>query len=229
MLRRAFNIVCVGGAIAVLIAMGVWQLQRLAWKQDLISQLEARGQQPAIALPFDLTEPEALEFAHFTVAGQFDPVATLYLVARSGDGEAGFRLLSPFKRLGEDADPGWVLVDRGWIPFEAGKAELPPPEGVQELTGMMRVMRKANAFLPDNDVDANTWYGLNELDLRGHLGFSVGRFYLVQTGDGQGAGEWPRKGDLRIDVRNEHLQYALTWFALAMSLVVVVLIRRRQK
>ncbi|MEM7071599.1 MAG: SURF1 family protein, partial [Pseudomonadota bacterium] len=125
-------------AFIILMILGVWQIQRLHWKQDLINRLNAQIKQPAILLDNQIENGEEVEFRHFNLDGHFID-KTYYLIARSANGENGFRLISPFIHQNDQT----IMIDRGWIKFDMKNLEFAVPTGQIQLTGILRAMRKS--------------------------------------------------------------------------------------
>jgi surfeit locus 1 family protein len=216
---------CVLAALAVLIALGVWQLERLKWKEGLIAQIEAR----AAAAPVTLEDAEALAHAgrdpsylRVRVEGRFHHGRELYLYA-SAEGQQGWHVITPL----ETAEGKMVLVDRGFVPDalrDPSSRALGQVEQIVEVTGLVRMPEKQGMFTPDNEARANRWFW------RDLSGMSASMFpsgavevapFFVEAERSEVPGGWPEGGQTRLVIVNNHLQYALTWFALAVCLVGV--------
>jgi surfeit locus 1 family protein len=219
-------------ALALLIGLGVWQLQRLQWKQGLIAEIEARTKAP----PVGLAEALALakhggdpSYLHVRVAGRFenDKERHLYAIA---DGAPGWHLITPLTT----EDGAVVLVDRGFVP-DAMKEQATRPEsmieGESSVTGLVRLPESQGTFTPDTDPDRNRWY-FRDLDGMARSMFggkppNLAPFFIEAEESGP-KGSWPLAGQTRLDLPNNHLQYALTWFLLAFCLVVIYAVYVRQ-
>ena len=238
--------------LAVLVAMGNWQLERLEWKRGLSAEMTRRMAGPAIALPPPPVDAAALRYRPIQIEGRFHHDRELYLEARSHAGRAGLHVVTPF----ELDDGRVVLVDRGWLPLERRRPETRAEGqiggqagGQVRLTGTIRTGGWTGyAFLrPENDPAGNAWVwmdlprmaervavggaglggaGLGGAGLGGAgLGGTESGYYLV-------AGAAPNPGGLPIGrvpdarQRNNHLEYALTWYALAFALLVIYLLHQ---
>jgi surfeit locus 1 family protein len=219
-------------AFALLIGLGVWQLQRLQWKQGLIAEIETRTKAP----PIGLAEALALarngddpSYLHLHVAGRFenDKERHLYGIA---DGAPGWHLITPL--VAEDG--AVVLVDRGFVP-DAMKEKATRPqsliEGETSVTGLVRLSENQGTFTPNTEIERNRWY-YRDLDGMARSMFgdkppNVAPFFLEADESGP-PGSWPLGGQTRLDLPNNHLQYALTWFLLALGLVVIYAVYVRQ-
>lgn len=191
-------------AFCVLLALGVWQLERLEWKSALIAAREAALAAPAVALPAVPT-PD-LEFRRVEVRGRFLSGQGQRYGLRPRDGGPGYELLTPLLR----ADGAAILVNRGWRPGAA-----PPTEGTDgevALEGVLRFPRPPGAFAPEHGPAPETWLWYDLAGLERRLGLALAPAVL-ELEPPAGAG-----------LVNNHLQYALTWFALAAALAAIYLV-----
>jgi surfeit locus 1 family protein len=235
--RRRLHALLAASTIGVLllIALGVWQLERLEWKRALLADLSRAIASDTPAL--DLTEAEAVaasdpsrDFVRVTLRGSFDHRLERYLFSTRG-GEPGWQIITPLETSGGRL----VLIDRGFVP-DAYKDPRKRPEslvpGTVMITGLLRKPREQGAFTPDNRPGQNQWYWPDMPALFASLGDSavhVQEPFLVQALPSPGQPPLPRP--LPPDpaaIPNNHLGYAFTWFGLALVLVVmtVLLIRR---
>lgn len=211
--------------VAILIGLGLWQLQRLHWKEGLIAQIEAR----TTGEPITLAEAVAIarqgkdpSYYRVRVEGRFHHDREAYLYA-IGDGKPGWHVITPL----QTADGDTVLVDRGFVPDELrdpAKREAGQIEEVVGVTGIVRTAETPNLFTPDNEPGANRWFwrdltGMTQAMFPGGTR-EVAPFFL-EAEKSAVPGGWPQGGQTRLEIPNSHLQYALTWFALALCLVGV--------
>jgi len=212
-------------AFALLIGLGVWQLQRLQWKQGLIAEIETRTKAP----PTSLSEAVALarkgddpSYLHVRVAGRFenDKERHLYAIA---EGAPGWHLITPLT-----TDDGTVvLVDRGFVPDTMKEQATRPQsliDGETSVTGLVRLPETQGTFTPNTEIERDRWY-YRDLDGMARSMFvdkppNLALFFLEAEESGP-PGSWPRGGQTRLDLPNNHLQYAITWFSLAFVLLVV--------
>lgn len=209
--------------VAVLIGLGTWQVHRLHWKEGLIASMEARGAEPLLkSVPFG-GDPEAIEYRRIRVTGSFSHDKEMYLQSRVRNGAAGLHVVTPLV-LGER---GTVLVDRGWVPPEKGDPETRPEgqvEGPITVEGVIRLDQVPGMFTPDNRPDANQWYWMDTHAMGAQAGFEVMPFYIVAT-TGAAPGGFPIADEPSgVQMVNNHLQYALTWYGLAAALTAVYLV-----
>lgn len=212
--------------VAVLIGLGLWQLQRLEWKEGIIARIEARTEKKPITLEQALAlaaERPDTSYIPVHVKGRFHHDRERYLYALSLEGEPGWHVITPLETVRGDV----VLVDRGFVP-EAFRDPATRPQGQIEevvgVTGLVRTPEKPSLFIPENDPDKNQWFS-RDLTAMSRSMFpgatvQVAPFFL-EAKDSDIPGGWPRGGQTRLILTNNHLQYALTWFGLAAVLAVV--------
>ncbi|MEQ8968503.1 MAG: SURF1 family protein [Azospirillaceae bacterium] len=211
-------------ALIVLIGLGTWQLQRLAWKTDLLDRIGERMSAAPAPLPARLDDPEAWDYRRVTLAGRFAEGETLHWVARTHDGQAGVELITPLVR----ADGRPVLVNRGWVPEGAVDAVGPPPTGPVTIQGVARVPPPRGWMRPDNDPDANTWYWVDLDAMAAAAGLAEAAPVLVQAADTD-PDALPVGDRTRVTIPNDHLEYALTWYGLAVVLIGVYVAYHRRR
>ena len=214
--------------LATLLAMASWQLERLEWKRGLIAETAARMAGPAAALPPPPVDAAALRHRPIRVQGRYHHDRELYLEARSHQGRAGLHLVTPFTL----DDGRVVLVDRGWLPPERRRPETRPGSRIEGPVSLIATLRTGGwqgyEFLrPENDPVGNAWVWMDLPRMAASTGLAgvIGGFYLA-------ADATPNPGGLpigrapRIDLPNNHLAYALTWYALAFVLLVIYLLNQ---
>ena len=213
--------------VALLVGLGTWQLQRLAWKQDIIATMDARTAGAPVPLDQALVLPAAeREWLPVMAAGRFlhDRQVALYRI--SVDGKPGYWILVPL-RLG---DGRTVLVNRGWVPdsqVDAADRQGSEPGGIVWVTGILRGPETPGTFTNPNDPEAGAWFWIELPALSQAVGVDL--LPGVIHADPGPEGTWPQGGQAEFRPRNDHLQYALTWYGLAaVALVIYVLLLRRR-
>ena len=196
---------------AMLIGLGVWQLQRRTWKLGLLAQIDHAEAAPAIPLP-----PDPPQFAKVRAEGRLRPdLQALYgsEVRSTPAGDAlGAQLIEPLERPGQDT----VLVDLGWVP--AGSNSAPSGDTVE---GYIRRPDHAGAFSAGDDPAARRFFTLDPAPIAAALGVArAAPFTLVALGTPVD-GVFPQPATSLPRPPNDHLNYALTWFGLALALAVV--------
>lgn len=215
-------LVLAGAAFA---ALGLWQLQRLQWKQDLVARVEARIHAAPVAPP---SPPEWLdvradshEYRRVRLTGRFLPGHDTRVQAVTVHGP-GYWILSPFAT----ADGATVLVNRGFVPRDWAGDTVPARTGV---TGLLRLSEPGGGFLRRNDATAGRWYSRDVAAIAAARGLRNVAPYFVDEEAGITANSAPAAGATLgasapspkagltvVRFRNQHLAYALTWFALAL-------------
>ncbi len=210
--------------LGVLLWLGTWQVQRLAWKTDLLSAIDR-----AEAAPAAMLTAHPAPFAKVRVQGRYlTNVRALYGVAVRDTGQGpklGADLLMPLQPTGGGPP---VLVDRGWVPQSRDQA-LPLPAGDVQVEGYVRPPDRRGLFSPRDDAAGRHFYTLDPTAIGAALGVrEVQPFTLVALGT-RGADEYypePARRLPRPD--NNHLSYAITWFGLAAALMVIFLVYVRK-
>jgi surfeit locus 1 family protein len=219
-------------SLIILVSLGVWQLQRMEWKADLISKLQERSTMAAEPLPQGDLSMDDMEFMHVKMTGHFLNESEMFLLNRSLNGNPGLHVITPFQR---DDVPGApvILVNRGWVPFdkkEQSTREEGLVDGQTTVNGIVRFQRPItglqHVFLPENELERNMWYSINSTQMGNKVGTSLPNYYVVDGNDTV-QGLFPVGRQWRLDIPNNHLQYALTWFFLAIALAVIFVLYHR--
>ena len=212
-------------AFVTLIALGTWQLDRKAWKEALIDALEERVNAPPVPLPaperWATLDPDRDEFRRMAFAATIAPDREA-LVYSSGSSVRpdvsgpGYWVFAP----AELASGAVAVVNRGFVPEgQQDRKTHVPPAGRLQLVGALRWPELRGLFAPKDDPAHNLWFVRDHLAMAQAKGWGkVAPFYLeLETS----TGALPRAGRLTPTLRNEHLQYALTWYGLAIVLAAV--------
>jgi len=218
-------------ALALLITLGTWQTQRLFWKLDLIASIENGMAADPVPLPAGPLDPAAWNYRRVTVRGVFDYAHEFHMLAHSERGNFGYQIIVPLKR--SDA-PGYVLVNRGWVPAERKKIETRTEgqvAGEVSITGIARAPWPKGYFIPDHDDKENLWYHGDAAGMLAQAGITDAPLLFVDADATPNPGGWPRGGQTRLTLPNNHLAYAFTWYSGAVVLVVIYVLwhRRRQQ
>ncbi|HLF58023.1 MAG TPA: SURF1 family protein [Alphaproteobacteria bacterium] len=215
-------------ALIALLGLGTWQVQRLHWKEGLNAERQERVTAPAIAAPAADADIGELEFRRVRLTGHFLHDQEMYLAARSLNGNVGYHVMTPF--AGEDG--AVTLVDRGWIPLEnkepARRAE-GQVGGTVTIEGLLRTPGRKSWFVPDNQPDKNFWFYVDIAAMSAQAGLTDVRPYFIEAGPQANPGGLPIAGQSRIELPNNHLSYAITWYSLSFALVIIYFIYHRVK
>jgi surfeit locus 1 family protein len=208
------------GGVAILMSLGIWQVQRLAWKEAVLADIEARIVASAEALP-NVPDPVDHRYMPVEVAGTFGEEYVRVLVSQRGQG-AQYRVISAL-----DTGTKRILVDRGVMPTEG---EPPVQAGPVTVTGNLHWPEEIDGFTPGADLARNIWYARDVDALAAHLDTAP---ILVIARD-LSVSDAPLT-PLPVDtsgIPNDHLNYAITWFSLAalwMGMTLYLLWRIRRK
>jgi surfeit locus 1 family protein len=210
-------------ALAILIGLGTWQLQRRDEKHAMLAQIEARRTMTAVPVELILPVGDYAMYRPATATGTFTHDAEAYVSeARTDTGPTrpGVRVMTPFQLTSGDT----ILVDRGWVPEErrdpATRAE-GQVSGVITIEGSFRRSAPGSAFTPPPDTRTRTWYRRNAPDIARALGLQLRTPLVFEAAGRVNGGPEPLPTAVRIP--DNHLNYALTWYALAIVLVLVYL------
>lgn len=222
------TLVFVFAGLAILIALGTWQMERRMWKADLIATMDARLALPPIPVSDFIARNAAEDYRPVSASGTFRHDQEMYLAARSYKSQLGYHVVTP---LILDDGKIVVLVDRGWVPSDrqspasraAGQVA-----GPVTIAGIARAQTKPGLFTPDNRPDQNLWYWADLPAMAAHAGLAQAAPLLLEAGPAENPGGLPIGGQTFINLPNNHLQYAITWYSLAVVLAVIYLVSRRR-
>jgi surfeit locus 1 family protein len=216
-------------AFAALIALGVWQLDRLQWKLGLIDEMT----QNLGAAPIPIDRAIAMgtkdaQYRHVSLTGRFRNAKEAYAYTTASDGEPVYHVITPFA-----LDDGRVfLVDRGLVPTELRdpvKRRAGSLEGEQSIGGIWRTPDAPGPFTPTPDPAHRIWYSRDLKSIAKADGIVSAAPVIIEADAAPNPGGWPKGGQTVVDLPNNHLQYAITWFALAAGLIFVYLAYHREQ
>ncbi|MFG1395560.1 SURF1 family protein [Roseixanthobacter pseudopolyaromaticivorans] len=226
-------------ALAVLIGLGTWQLERLSWKNELVAQVQERAtQHPHPVLPvsqWPSVTREVDEYQPVRATGIFDhgKETLVYTVLSDPKGPfkgPGFLVLTPLML----ADGSAILVNRGFVPEDRRAPERRREgqiEGTVTITGLLRMPEEASWFVPANDPAHNAWFRRDPAEIGAARGLAKVAPFIIDADATANPGGLPQGGETRLSFSNRHLEYALTWYGLAVTLagvyVAFVISRRR--
>lgn len=200
-------------ALAILLVLSSWQLDRRDAKHALSASLEDRLAGPAIGSWDALPDGEA-EFRRAILNGRFLYDKEFRLLARTRNGRQGYNLVTPLRLT----DGRIVLVDRGWMPDKGGAADR--PEGPVTVEGVVRRPLKPGWTGPENLPDIGQWLYIDPAAMADASGLTVdGSYYLMAVAAPEGS--MPRGTAAMPELTDNHLQYAMTWSGLALALAAV--------
>ena len=207
---------------AVLIGLGVWQLERLQWKLALIAEVNGHMAAAPISLDQALkTDADRMQYRRVALSGHLDNAKESYVFTTGAGGEPVYHVITPFV-----TDEGrTMLVDRGFVPKERLDPKTRTPvEGDTRLVGVWRVPDAPGAFTPAPDMAHRIWYARDVESIAATDQIRLAAPVLIEADAAPNPGGWPKGGQTVVSFRNEHLSYAITWFGLAAGLIGVSMI-----
>ena len=215
--------------VPVLVMLGNWQMTRKTWKEGLIASIEARTKAPPVSLAEAhslLALKQDIEYLRVKVRGRFLNDKELYLYDPGPEGP-GWDVITPLEPEGG----GTVLVNRGYVPDRLRDPAARPgatPSSQVEVTGLVRAPAKSESFTPANDPARNIWYWRDFSAMFSAAFRNTERpyspFFLDAEADTANPAAYPRGGATLLTLSNKHLEYALTWYGFALSLIGVFLV-----
>ncbi len=203
--------------ITLFCVLGTWQLYRLQWKQDLINDIKKGLESDPILYTSDLNK----NYQRVKLSGEYIFKKQIYLYSLNQKGVPGYDVITPFQTTNKEN----VLINRGWIQKDK-KNKLPMISTLTDITGMLRMANRRNIFTPENDIKENIWFYLNSEDIEKSTGMKFSN-YIVYLEDKNIKIPQPKK--ITIDLPNNHLKYAITWYSISISILFYYLYFRRNK
>ncbi len=201
--------------ILTLLSLGFWQIYRLNWKLELIEQIENSLKK----YPVELSNIEKKNYLRIKTSGDIDFDKQIYLYNLNDAGKPGFEVINPIK-IGDEN----YLMNRGWIPFE--KKDLPEINLVDQnqIVGTLMLQTKPSTFKPENDIEKNYWFTLNREDVLKFTGRNFSDYVIYLNGEYK----IPKPRVITAKISNNHKKYAITWFSMAISILLIYLYFRKK-
>jgi surfeit locus 1 family protein len=215
-------------AFALLIGLGIWQIERLHEKEALIASVESGMR--AAPVPLDEAARSGFasaEYHHVRVRGRFLHDSELYVFSRGPMGAVGVDVITPLVQENGQT----VLIDRGFVPEVLRDPKTRPmgqTAGEVTLTGVLRLSQGPGMFTPAANRQARLWFVKDVPSMAAFLGTNTPPI-LIEADSTPNPGGWPLGGRTQVDFPNDHLQYAITWFGLAFALLAVYLLYHRAR
>ena len=201
--------------IFVLLSLGSWQLYRLSWKLDLIKQIEDSLKNK----PVELANIEEKNFLRIKTSGKINFQKQIYLYNLNENGKPGFEVINPI--IINDKN---YLINRGWIPFDKKNKSEINVLNTKSIIGTLKTQSKANSFKPNNDIKKNYWFTLNRDDIFLYTGKNFSKYIIYLNGDYKA----PKPRVITANISNNHKKYAITWFSMAISILLIYLYFRKK-
>jgi len=206
--------------ITIFCALGTWQLYRLQWKLEIINEITSGLE----SNPIEYSKLIKKNYQRVNVIGVFNYDEQIYLYSLNDKGKPGYDVITPFETNKNEN----VLVNRGWISKELkGNPSINTKNSSEQIiVGLLRQIYKPNIFKPANDIINNVWFSINLEDFNKVTGKQFNEFVIFLE-DNQVKIPIPKK--ITIDVPNNHLKYAITWYSISISIIFYYLYFRRKK
>ena len=201
--------------ILIFISLGIWQLYRLEWKLNLISEIN----NAISSEPIQFNSNNIKNFQKVSFNGKIDNEKIIYLYNLNEEGEPGFDIINPINIENKN-----FLINRGWV--KISDKNKPFITNNENFVGILREKSKSSYFKPDNDLPNNYWFKLEDVDLEKYTGLEFSN-YIIYLSDSNSK-KIPKPKNISANLSNNHLKYALTWFSLAISIFLIYLYFRKK-
>jgi len=201
--------------ILILLSLGFWQLYRLNWKLDLISEIENSLKNT----PIELSKADKKNFLRIKTSGKIDFDKQIYLYNLNDNGNPGFEVINPIV-----VDNKNFLINRGWINFDQKEKSEINLFDETNIIGTLKLQTKANSFKPKNNIDENYWFTLNRDDIFSYTGKRFSKYIIYLNGEYKS----PKPKVITANISNNHKKYAITWFSMAISILIIYLYFRKK-
>jgi surfeit locus 1 family protein len=197
------------------LSLGSWQLYRLNWKLNLLSEIENSLKNN----PIEFSKNNKKNYLRIKTSGIIDYDKQIYLYNLNESGKPGFEVINPIIINNEN-----YLINRGWIPFN--KKDKPEVNLINEsnIVGTLKLQHEASTFKPDNDINKNYWFTLNREDIFKYTGKKFSDYIIYLNGDYK----LPKPKVITANISNNHKKYAITWFSMAISILLIYLYFRKK-
>ena len=210
-------------SLSILISLGTWQIKRLIWKENLIYFYINQFENKVINLNQENNLAKQIEFRQISAKGKFLNKNEIYITGKTYEGNAGFHVVTPFLM-----DNGKILfVNRGWV---SEKYKLPYNrkfsliDKIVTIKGIARLPQKKGYFVPENDPQKNFWITIKPDEIKTYLKLNqqnfITDFYIDVLRDRKKI-VLPIGVKPEINLRNQHLSYAITWYSLSIALLII--------
>lgn len=215
-------------ALTITVGLGTWQVKRLQWKEGLIAAIEtAKTQAPLNTLPADAAALEAHNFYPVRLTGTWG-AQEFHVSPRFFKGKLGYFVVTPLAL----ADGRTLLVNRGWVPARLKNPETRPESAVRgtaTVAGLLRTGNERNYLTPPNNIAANIWFGRDVADMAASARLANPVPAMVDIVGPQDGAQLPVPSDGTIRLRNDHLSYIVTWYGIALGMIVIFMLYHRKQ
>ena len=201
--------------VLVFVSLGTWQIIRLNWKNNLIFEIENSLKNP----PVELSNINHENYLRVKTSGVIDFEKQIYLYNLNENGTPGFEVINPLSVNQKN-----YLINRGWIPFEKKGMQEINEFDEKNIVGTLKLQGRKNIFKPDNDIEKNYWFSLDREDIMKFTGKEFSKYIIYLNGDYK----FPKPKKITANISNNHKKYAITWFSLAISILLLYLYFRKK-
>ena len=201
--------------VLVFVSLGTWQIIRLNWKNNLIFEIENSLKNP----PVELSNINHENYLRVKTSGEIDFEKQIYLYNLNENGTPGFEVINPLSVNQKN-----YLINRGWIPFEKKGMQEINEFDEKNIVGTLKLQGRKNIFKPDNDIEKNYWFSLDREDIMKFTGKEFSKYIIYLNGDYK----FPKPKKITANISNNHKKYAITWFSLAISILLLYLYFRKK-
>jgi len=203
--------------ITLFCSLGTWQLYRLQWKQDLINQIS----EGLNSTPIQYSQNINKNYQRVALVGKYNFKNQIYLYNLNEKGQPGFDVITPFETLNKEN----VLINRGWIKKEF-KNNPRINSFSKNIKGLLKESNKKNIFTPENDLKENIWFSINLNEIQKLTGKKFNKFIVYLEDEKINT---PKPKEITIDLPNNHLKYAITWYSISISILFYFLYFRKKQ
>ena len=207
----------------ILILLGSWQVYRLIWKENLIEYYQNQSSSKLLDLSKNISNNENLEFRKVKFRGTFLNAKEIYISGKTYEGNIGFHVVTPFRMQNNKI----VFINRGWVSEgyrNPEKRKFSLLKNETEINGIIRFPQKKGYFVPENDPNKGFWFTINPNEITKFLKFkkidTISEYYVDALRD-EGKIKIPIGANGKPNLRNQHLSYAITWYSLALVLLII--------
>ncbi len=205
-------------SVILFCSLGTWQVYRLQWKLDLIKEINYGLNSESV--PYSKTN--IINYQKVKFSGTFDFEKQVYLYSLNSNGKPGYDIITPIKINSNEI----LLVNRGWIENDLKRNKNINKIKSKSFEGIIKKISKPNPFKPENDIKNNVWYSLKLKDLQNFTGYKLANFVLYLQNSQNNLVE---KKIISPDLPNNHLKYAITWYSVAISILLYFLYFRKKQ
>ena len=202
-------------ALLILVSLGTWQLERLRWKTDNLSSMKESLSLPPLKITGQVIDNiDQYSFRRIQLTGNYLYKDNITIYSKVFNKKVGKHLIVPL-----ETQYGIILVNRGFIPSDFN-IENNIKSGEISINGIVKFQQKINYFTPNNNIIKNEWYYININEVSNFLSLPLLNFYIVEENNIEE--KYPVGSQYNINIPNDHLQYAITWFSLALALCIFI-------